>query len=212
MENTKGFRMEEIDGKRGNDWKKTRYVMLLIVAVAAISGIFFAAHLLRFQLIADAQSVISILTPLVLYSLFVERAIEVFLTVWRGRESDALALEVKQKKQSLTVKGADISGYNGLQQALSQYKGTTRDIAFTSSFVLGILISLAGVRALALFVDPASLDDLSSYQVAWFTVLDIFITGALIGGGSDGIHKIVTMFTTFMDATKERTVAKNEGK
>lgn len=210
MEQTKGFRTEEIDETRGNDWKKTRYLLVVVVLVAAVSGIFFAAHLMRFQLLEDVQSVVSILTPLVLYSLFVERAVEVFLTVWRGRESDALALEVKQKKLTLSLKGADVAGYNSLQQGLAQYKGTTRDIAFTSTFILGILISLAGVRALALFVDPVSLQDLSSFQTAWFTVLDIFITGALIGGGSDGIHQIITLFTTFMDTSKARAVARSE--
>ena len=208
MEQTKGFRTEEIDETRGNDWKKTRYLLVVVVLIAAVSGIFFAAHLMRFQLLEDAQSVLSILTPLVLYALFVERAVEVFLTVWRGRESDALALEVKQKKLTLSLKGADVAGYNSLQHELALYKGTTRDIAFTSTFILGILISLAGVRALALFVDPVSLQDLSPYQTGWFTVLDIFITGALIGGGSDGIHQVITLFTTFMESSKERAVAR----
>jgi len=211
MESTKGFRTEEIDEKRGNDWKNARLILWLILIIALASGIFFAAEPVRFQLLEDAQSVVSILAPLVLYSLFVERAIEVFLTVWRGREADGLALEVKQRKRLLGTKSPDVPGFNALEHALEHYKATTRDISFTCSFILGILIALAGVRSLAMFVDPVSLADLTPFQTGWFTVLDIFITGALIGGGSDGIHKIVTMFLAFADATKAKTDAKAEG-
>jgi hypothetical protein len=207
------FRLDNIDDARGSDWKKARYTFVFVLIVAALSGVFFAANLLRFELLTDVQSVVSILTPLVLYSIFIERAVEVFLTVWRGKEGDALSLAVKQEGDKvLGVKNADLSSHNNLQHKLTDYKSTTRDVAFVSCFILGILISLAGVRALALFVDPASLDDLSPYQSGWFTVLDIFITGALIGGGSDGIHKILSMFIAIIDSTKARAEAKGETK
>jgi hypothetical protein len=209
MDDAERSRLEDIDTSRKNDWKTTRYLLVLVLLIAVVSGIFFAANLVRFELLTDAQSVISILTPLVLYSLFIERAVEVFLTVWRGKESDALALAVKQEGQKIsTLKNADRGSYNLLQHKLAEYKATTRDVAFASCFILGILISLAGVRALALFVDPSSLDDLSSFQSAWFTVLDIIITGALIGGGSDGMHKLVSMIIAMFDSTKARAVAK----
>jgi hypothetical protein len=35
-------------------------------------------------------------------------------------------------------------------------------------------------------------------------VLDVLITGALLSGGADAIHKVVSTFTTFMEATKSR--------
>jgi hypothetical protein len=39
-----------------------------------------------------------------------------------------------------------------------------------------------------------------------FSVLDVLITGALLGG-ADAIHKIVSTFTTLMEATKSRVKA-----
>ncbi len=200
---------KEVEDRRKKDWNKARFTLVLVLVAAALSGIFFAANLLRFELLSDAQSVISILTPLFLFSLFVERAVEVFLTVWRGKESDTLALAVKQEKVKMSLgKSPESSTYDGFQKELTEYKGTTRDIAFVCCFILGILISLSGVRALALFVDPTTLDDLTWYQSSWFTVIDIFITGALIGGGSDGIHKLVSMIVALLDSTRARAEAR----
>ena len=203
------FVMGEIEAKRKGDWNKARLILLLILVMAALSGIFFAADLLRFQLLTDAQSILSILTPLFLFSLFVERAVEVVLTVWRGREADDLALAIKQEEETISLqKNADRSKSKELQSKLTNYKGTTRDIAFMICFILGVLISMAGIRALALFVDPTSLDDLSTFQTGWFTVLDIFVTGALIGGGSDGVHKFISMVIALLDSTKSRAQAR----
>jgi hypothetical protein len=208
MDNDTSF-PADIDLKIKKDWKRTQILLTIVLLAAAVSGVFFAANLVRFELLADAQSVISILTPLFLYALFVERAVEVFLTVWRGKESDGLALKVKQEGVKISSqKTPDRAEHGRLELQLAAYKATTRDIAFSASFILGILISLAGVRVLALFVDLASMDELSSFQTAWFTVLDIFVTGALIGGGSDGMHKLVSMILALFDSTKARAIAK----
>ena len=34
-------------------------------------------------------------------------------------------------------------------------------------------------------------------------VADVLFTGAVLGGGSDGMHKLVQVFTNFMDSTAE---------
>ena len=34
-------------------------------------------------------------------------------------------------------------------------------------------------------------------------VADVLFTDAVLGGGSDGIHKLVQVFTNFMDSTAE---------
>ncbi len=202
------FRTDEIESRRGKDWKRARFVLVVVVIFAALSGIFFAADLLRFTLITDAQSVISILFPLFLCSLFVERAVEVFLTLWRGKETDELTLAVRNEAESFN-RNPDRARYNAMQRELTKYKGTTRDIAFVCCFILGVLISLSGVRALAMFVDPTSLDDLGTFQTAWFTVLDIFITGALIGGGSEGLHRIISMIVALLDSSKAKALSKS---
>lgn len=190
---------------RNKDWMRIRGFLWSVVALAAVSGIFFAASLLRFTLLEDAQTILSTLTPLILYALFVERTSEVFITVWRGKESDELTLRVQQEEENASVaKGSDKSKLHELQRGLTKYKGESRDVAFVFSLILGILISLAGVRAMALFVDPTSLEDLNSYQTGWFTVVDILVTGAMIGGGADGMHKITALLTTILESSRSR--------
>jgi len=34
-------------------------------------------------------------------------------------------------------------------------------------------------------------------------VADVLFTGAVLGGGADSLHKLVQVFTNFMDATAE---------
>ena len=34
-------------------------------------------------------------------------------------------------------------------------------------------------------------------------VADVLFTGAVLGGGSDGMHNLVQVFTNFMDSTTE---------
>jgi len=36
-----------------------------------------------------------------------------------------------------------------------------------------------------------------------FMVADVLFTGAVLGGGADSLHKLVQVFTNFMDATAE---------
>jgi len=73
--------------------------------------------------------------------------------------------------------------------------------AFTAAVLLGITISAIGVRALELFVDPAVFAALTSAQRTVFRVIDVVLTGAVLGGGADGMHKLVSVFTNFMDRT-----------
>ena len=66
------------------------------------------------------------------------------------------------------------------------------------------MVSAVGFRSLQTLVDPASLAALPGVQRFIFGLLDVFLTGGLIAGGSDGIHKIAQVFYDFMDATAER--------
>jgi hypothetical protein len=72
------------------------------------------------------------------------------------------------------------------------------------------VVAALGVRVLQLFVDPAVFDALSGLQRRLFCTVDVLLTGALLGGGADGLHKLVRVFTTFMDSTAE--LAKGRGK
>jgi hypothetical protein len=83
------------------------------------------------------------------------------------------------------------------EERATVYKDTTRRYILWSALCLGILISIVGVRGLAPFIDLGNGD---SWQDNWFKLFDICLTGAIIAGGSDIIHKILQVVTTFMDA------------
>jgi hypothetical protein len=64
-------------------------------------------------------------------------------------------------------------------------------LATLATFVIGLLVAWVGVRCLQPFFDPQSVEDLGSgWQIRWIIFADILITGALIGGGANGIHQI----------------------
>jgi uncharacterized membrane protein (DUF441 family) len=78
------------------------------------------------------------------------------------------------------------------------------------TLVLGILISLIGVRGLEPFFEVGN-----NPQGNLFRFIDVVLTGTLISGGTAGIHKILTSLTAFLDVNKvsaEAEKAKVEAK
>ncbi len=145
------------------------------------------------------------LTPLVLVSLFIERSLEIFITVWRGGTETTLQRAV-EAAQSLADNVADKT--LRVQQAndnLRTYRFQTQQIALRSGLILGLLIAFLGVRGLGNFVVfSASTSDI---QKSLFNLADVLLTGAVMGGGSDFMHKLITTFTDLMNATSQK--AKN---
>ena len=72
---------------------------------------------------------------------------------------------------------------------------------------IGIVIAWVGPRILGEIVSFNA--DLDGLHGVLFHSVDILITGGLIGGGSEGIHKVVVLITDFLDRTRERV---NDGK
>ena len=140
--------------------------------------------------------------PLLLIALIIERTLEVFLTIWRGPDSAKYDLDLKHQK----AKGSksDLVEIQSQEKKLLEYKQQTQRIAFASSVALGILISALGIRALEPFVDADSLFQLPDFQQSTFRLVDVLLTGTLLGGGADGLHKIIAAFTTFMDSSKDK--------
>jgi hypothetical protein len=162
---------------------------------------------------------VQLLTPLFLVSLFIERALEVFVTSWRGEESDKIDIAVATAKRQLPQQPVAArppvqppapgvvdpeEDLMARQLDLARWKAGTRRIAFVGGVIVGILVSALGVRALQLFVDPAAFANLSLAQQRLFAMGDVLLTGAAIGGGADGMHKLVSVFTNFMDAAARR--------
>lgn len=138
----------------------------------------------------NAAEFVQTMTPLILVSLFVERAVEIVIKGTRGHVEDRLKNDVKNDKSK--------------QAELTHYKSDTRDRAFAYALVLCVAISALGVRALEMVIDPAVFSSLTDLQRSWFQVIDVGLTGALLAGGADGLHKIVSLFTDNIDALRKR--------
>jgi hypothetical protein len=70
--------------------------------------------------------------------------------------------------------------------------------------VLGLRVA---VRILPCGRYPDQIEALTGWQRPLFTSVDVVVTGAVIGGGADGLHKIVKVFTTFFETTSAKIEA-----
>ncbi len=177
-------------------------IIFWVVVIVAIVFIFWVNPGLVSFSNDNVADYVNMLAPLVLTALFIERGLEVILTVWRGPESESKSLEIKHLKS----KSDDAAVVK--EKELLQYKGETQKKAFTASVCVGIVISALGIRALQMFVDADAFYELSDLQQNLFHVVDVIITGAMLGGGADGIHKVIAAFTTFMDSVKKNAETK----
>jgi len=158
-----------------------------------------------------AEDVVGDLTALFLISVFLERALEVFVTWWR--DVDRLKLEQEIAQAAADAKSADPQAAAEAarlvlrkQQELDVFKAQTARRSFMCGLVAGAVIALAGARALSPLL--ASLPPAGSPQGLIVTIVDVVITAGLIGGGSDGIHKLVSVVTDYLDAIRANVAAK----
>ena len=143
-------------------------------------------------------NVTQVMAPLFLVSAFVERAVEVILTGVRGDEGDRLAAEVGHAAAAVQAAPSPqtMRQLKELQHMLIQFKSVSRELAFLLSTGLGIAAALCGIRGLAGLLSSSPPQTPSPA----FTTLDILLTGIVIGGGADGIHKIVQAVLDFVQS------------
>jgi len=168
------------------------------------------------------EDVLRLLSVVFLAALFAERALEVFITTWRGpgaadREKSHKQLESRiaeyktMSADTLRDNNIDLHAerdkLDAADREVSIYKSQTKRIALWCSLILGLAISVVGVRTLEMLVDAKVMGELMisrPNQVAVFRLVDVLLTGGLIGGGSEGVHKVAQIFTDFMDKTRQR--------
>ena len=146
-------------------------------------------------------------------ALIAERALEVLLTTWRAPEADAKDRAINMKREKIkTLKTQNLHDQNAIDNAETEmnklvddrenYRMKTRNIALGLGLLLGILISAAGFRALHELVANVPME--GTAQSYAFNFVDIILTGCLIAGGSDGIHKISELYTSFMSSNTKK--------
>lgn len=188
-----------------------RFFHLVPLAVGALILSIFVSTLFRhsqglpspieFEQI-DIGELANMLAFLLFISLFLERSMEVFVVAFRNPRVEELEREIaayeKEKKPTEAREATD---------KLAEYKSNTRWGVSWVSLLIGVLISLTGVRVLEPLVEAGV--ELSGWQSYWFRTIDILLVGTAIAGGSKGIHKILNPFFTFLDTTNQLIKSKS---
>lgn len=179
--------------------RRNLFVSVLVLAVA-IGGVALLIHqhvvptAVPFANL-DLQTALNVLGGLFVVSLMTERAMEVIISILRDADAQEIDGAIKTIAASLADANAkmpkDQAAIDGItveltkaQKDLDAYRIQTKEITYCISFSLGLAMALVGVRGLhgLLQTGPAS---------GWFTLVDIAVTGAVIAGGSDGIHQMI---------------------
>ncbi|UCH63559.1 MAG: hypothetical protein JSU77_03695 [Fidelibacterota bacterium] len=171
-----------------------------------------------FQLTKIAQLIASLL----FISLILERALEVFMTAWRRPEAALKDLEIQRLQEKISklekhegdsppdkveeLKNT-ITRLESIKQERTRYRSDTQRLALWISVILGFLISAVGIQGLHQIIDPEALEKLPKTQAEVFQLVDVFLTGGIIAGGSEGIHKIAEVYNNFMESTANRARA-----
>ena len=161
-----------------------------------------------------ATDVVQLFTILFVVAVLAERALEVFVGTWRSPGATQLELAVQTASQNAArVEGSDEAtvrqaraAVEAARRAESRYRCTTRLITLWTGLTLGFLVSCVGLRALEMLIDPA-LSGWSANQAVAFRLVDSLLTGGVIAGGSEGIHRIASVFDNFMTTAAKRAKA-----
>lgn len=197
----------------------------VIVIVLIITGVILGQPgAIRFDQ-TKPSSALTVFAGLLVVALLVERSLEVGIHTWCGQHADELDQAVQNAQIALDLAKKTNTGdlanlESKLQTAVVEQRkdwGGTRRIALWSGAVLGLAVSAAGFRAIENLLTPESIKIVAtgrcwligfctpgSGQISTFRVLDVIVTGGVIAGGSDGVHKIMQLYSEYMDSTADK--------
>jgi len=132
----------------------------------------------------DVNKITKLLGSLFAIALFFERCIEVIVAIFRNKK----AAEYKNELEKSPTDKAE--------KKLTHYRLETQSISLRVSFIVGIVVSAAGIRILGELVTIPS--GIALPQQNFFHLVDIFITAGVLAGGSDGIHQLMTVYDDYM--------------
>jgi len=184
------------------------------MALAILAVIIFARLPLPWNAInltVDVSALAGKLAPLAVAAAVIERAVEILISPWRDGTATKLSRAVDAVKAAAAnpPTESDAAKLKDASDKLDDYRSQTQQYAFAVSLALSVLASMAGVRALGPFFDATSktlpAGFLTSPQYYFFTDVDMALSAALLAGGADGVHSVMTAITTFFDSTATKT-------
>ena len=178
---------------------KVLWSLFLVSLLTAVAVAFFNPGSLAFRAF-DVTEFVQSMMPLVMFALFIERVLEVFLTSWRAHRT----AELKEQAAYVRPKSSKQESRLPDEETYRQYRSQTQRIAFFAGTTLGVVVAALGIRVLELSVDPTVFASLPHVQQRLFRTTDVLMTGAVLGGGSDALHQLVMVFTNFMGTAAKR--------
>lgn len=209
--------MSETISPYDNPELKRRFTMPILRVVAVVTAL---AILIVVPIFWTFQSVgfkpfqtgdyASVFSQLLIIAVFMERALEFFINLWREPGKAELAHRLEGREQQLAgLEDKESEAAKKLQNEIAElkysqqlYGSLTFRVSLWSSFLFGLLVSTVGVRALQSVVGDIS--GLEQPQRAIFHFIDVLLTGCLISGGSEGIHKIAGLYNKFMESSAQK--------
>ena len=203
--------------------KKIKLFLLVLFAVLPFLIIsIFTPDPIIFKKFNTAD-VFQLLALLLLVSLFLERALEVFVSTWRGPDAAILDSKIEESEGKITrLKELKKTTTEELESAITKFEDAKKDrknykcqshrYILWIGLAFGFLVSAIGLRGLNVFVDQEELKTLLRAQKILFRCVDVLLTGGLIAGGSEGIHKIANVYNNFMNTTAKSALGENKKK
>jgi hypothetical protein len=201
---------------------KSYWVMIVLIVLIAMGvrwwDLAAAGPIATMQDLSSSGAFVKYCAPFLIISLVIERAIEVVIGIIRDPDAEPKRqkqitnrfayLKVHQK---LMETSTAVAAYATLQaqvdaaqddldtstKDLAAYQGETKSLAQQVGFGLGCLVAISGFRILQ------SLETAGSPVSGYFLFTDIIITAAVLSGGSDGIHRLINVYTSFVDGASK---------
>lgn len=192
--------------------RNTQRVVVFSILAIAIAAAVSAAGFTGRAPNPDLTAFGSLLASLLFASAILERVLDVWLSLAMGGKADELDSEIRALKTRIDLLGADDSRrpekatadaeLKGLMARRTEHSSSTRRLALPAALLGGLAISAVGLRALEPLFQPFDASWTSSPQAPWFVAVDVIATGAVLAGGSDGIHWIVALYRDWMDKNR----------
>lgn len=186
------------------------YAVFLAAVILLVVRYSFGSVTLR---TIDESKIFALLGSLMVLALFLERALEVFVAT--SRSPGAIDLDTRiecMEKEIATLGEAGEKEKIGnaktkladLEKQRVIYKSETRKVSLWLALAFGILVSAVGIRTLGSLVTEQDLRSLAGLQKSLFDLVDVFVTGGLLAGGSDGIHQLAKIYTNYTEALAKK--------